>query len=184
MEKEELKCDYLDWLYSIVCDDQYSKNQTYRLLFEHLYRIDFQYTMDMDANRAEDGVNLRYDFGEEFGYPESLICEYLDDRPCSVLEMIIALAIRCEVHIMSNPDLGDRVGQWFWEMIVNLGLGNMTDANFDEDYIDRRLYIFMNHEYDRDGKGGLFRIKTKRYDMRASDIWYQMCWYLDEVLNI
>lgn len=52
-----------------------------------------------------------------------MIASYLDNRPCSVLEMIIALAIRLEEHIMDDPDIGNRTGQWFWDMIVSLGLG-------------------------------------------------------------
>lgn len=40
------------------------------------------------------------------------------------LEMIIALAIRLEEHIMDDPDIGNRTGQWFWDMIVSLGLGS------------------------------------------------------------
>ena len=41
--------------------------------------------------------------------------------------MMIALAIRCEEHIMDDPDAGDRTGQWFWSMLVSLGLGSMDE---------------------------------------------------------
>ena len=44
-----------------------------------------------------------------------MISAYLDNKTCSVLEMMIALAIRCEEHIMDDPDVGNRTGQWFWK---------------------------------------------------------------------
>ena len=183
MTQEELNYEYLDWMYDIVCDDRYSNNLGYRKLFGYLYNTEFTYTLPMDGNRFEDGVNLRYRFGRERDLDQSMVASYLDFRPCSVLEMIIALALRCEDHIMDNPDLGNRVGQWFWEMIVNLGLGKMTDANFDPEYVDQVMYIFLNHQYDRDGTGGLFKIHDRTKDMRSAEIWYQMCWHLNEVLE-
>lgn len=183
MTKEELNYEYLDWMYNRVCNDRYSKKTRYRNLFAYLYNTDFEYTMPMDGNRAEDGVNLRYRFGREQGYPDSMIASYLDDRPCSVLEMMIALAIRCETYIMDNSEYGDRTGQWFWEMIVCLGLGHMTDENFDDRYADTIMDIFMNRKYAKNGKGGLFEIHDPSKDMRQTDIWYQMCFHLNEVLG-
>ena len=183
MTKEELNYEYLDWMYNRVCNDRYSKKTRYRNLFAYLYNTDFEYTMPMDGNRAEDGVNLRYRFGREQGYPDSMVASHLDDRPCSVLEMMIALAIRCETYIMDNSEYGDRTGQWFWEMIVCLGLGHMTDENFDDGYADTIMDIFMNRKYAKNGKGGLFEIHDPSKDMRQTDIWYQMCFHLNEVLG-
>lgn len=183
MIREDLNEIYLDWMYHIVCDDRYSTENTYRKLFDQLYNTEFTYTLPMDGNRFEDGVNLRYRFGRDNGYPDQVIATYLDYCPCSVLEMMIALSIRCEDHIMDNPELGNRVGQWFWQMIVNLGLGGMKDGNFDPEYVEERLDIFLNRKYTRDGDGALFRVHDPHRDMRTTDIWYQMCWYLDEVLD-
>ena len=109
-------------MYQLVFDGRYSKRLSYRKLLRELHRIEFTYSIPMDGNRAEDGVDLRYRFGYENGYSSSMISVYLDNRMCSVLEMMIALAIRCEEHIMDDPDIGNRTGQWFWNMIVNLGL--------------------------------------------------------------
>ena len=41
----------------------------------------------------------------------------------------------------------------------------------------------MNREYDSDGKGGLFTVKQSKYDMRTVEIWWQMNWYLDSILE-
>lgn len=180
MTETELTNRYLDWMYDIVCDNRYSKVE-YRKLFRSLYEAEFYYTLPMDGNRAEDGEELRYDFGRECGYSDVIVREYLDNRPCSVLEMMLALSIRCEEHIMTDDEYGDRVGQWFWEMIVSLKLGNMTDDRFDPDYVEHAIDIFLNRDYAPNGEGGLFTISDPSKDMREIDIWYQMCWYLNEI---
>lgn len=182
MTRDELNNAYFEWMYQLVCGEQHSKRLFYRKLLYLLHDMEFTYTIPMDENRAEDGTDLRYRFGYENAYESSMIATYLDDQPCSVLEMMVALAIRCEEHIMDDPDIGDRTGQWFWNMIVNLGLGSMGDTNFDRDQVEKIIHKFLNHEYKRNGEGGLFTVKHIRIDMRSVEIWYQMCWYLDENL--
>lgn len=137
--------------------------------------------MAMDGNRAEDGIAFRYRFGDENSYEQSQIATYIDNRPCSVLEMMMALSFRCEDQIMEDLEIGNRMGQWFWNMIVSLGLGSMNDEEFDKDYVDYVIDKFLNREYEPDGTGGLFTIKNCKYDLRTIDIWYQMCFYLDNV---
>ena len=116
------------------------------------------------------------------GYRDAMIAAYLDDSPCSVLEMMTALAVRCEEHIMTDPDVGNRTGQWFWQMITNLGLGDMTDSKFDRKYVDLVIQRFLDRTYEPDGKGGLFTIEHCPYDLRTVEIWYQLCWYLDKLI--
>lgn len=177
---EYVRSEYSRWMYELVCNENYT-NLSYRKLFAHLDSIDFRYTHPLDASRCEDGINLRYRFGREADIEDGRIAYILDDRPCSVLEMMIALAIRCEESIMIDSRYGDRTGQWFWEMLVNLELGNMNDRNYDSLYVDERLDIFMDRAYDKNGDGGcLFRIENPNRDMRSADIWYQMNWYLSE----
>lgn len=79
---------------------------------------------------------------------------------------------------MSDPDIGDRTGQWFWNMIVNLGLGNMSDDNFNKQYVKKIIKNFLDRHYEKNGKGGLFMIEAPSKDMRDIEIWYQMCMYL------
>lgn len=179
MTKEELNDRYLNWMYQLVCDDRYSKRTSYHQLFTYLYDRSFEFSIDLDGNRAADGEDLRYRFGSDQRYSDPLIARYLDDRPCSILEMMIALAIRCEEHIMEDADIGDRTGQWFWNMITSLGLGSMTDFRFDLDYVEEVVDRFLNRDYERNGKGSLFTIEHTNRDMRSVEIWYQMCMYLD-----
>lgn len=182
MTKNELNKKYFEWMYQLVCNEGYSKRLSYRKLLGRLHDTEFIYIIGMDGNRAEDGIDLRYRFGYEHKYEHPMVATYLDDRSCSVLEMLIALSIRCEEHIMDDPDIGNRTGQWFWNMIVNLGLGSMTDEKFDIRYVDEAISKFLNREYKRNGEGGLFTVKHCKHDLRTAEIWYQMCWYLDSVL--
>lgn len=181
MTKDELINRYFDWMYQLVVDDRYS-NQSYRKLFARLHDTEFTYMIPMDGNRAEDGIDLRYRFGRECSYNDAMVASYLDDRPCSILEMMIALSIRCEEHIMDDPDIGNRTGQWFWSMIVSLGLGFMNDARFDRDYVDDILARFLDRDYARNGEGGLFTVSHNQRDMRSIEIWYQMSCYLNEII--
>mgnify|MGYP002310225510 CR=1 FL=1 len=91
MTRDELNNAYFDWMYQLVCDDEYSRGLSYRKLLYLLHDTDFTFTIALDSNRYDDGIDLRYRFGNEQGYRDSMIASYLDNRPCSVLEMIIKI---------------------------------------------------------------------------------------------
>lgn len=174
--------EYFDWMYDLACKDRYPEQISYRKLFVLLHDTEFIYSIPRDKNRAEDGIDLRYRFSRLKGYEQDDIdiYQYLD-MPCSVLEMILALAIRCEETIMDDPSIGNRTQQWFWGMITNLGLGSMTDSRFDRDAANDILERFLDREYEPDGKGGLFTVRNCDSDLRDVEIWYQMCWYLNRI---
>lgn len=175
--------NYFAWMCNLVYNPKISRGVSYEKLLTTLNELDFVYIISQDSNRFEDGVNLRYRFGYENNIPDSEIETYLDNHPCSILEMMIALSLRCEEHIMGDDDIGNRTGQWFWNMIVNLGLGSMTDQRFDRDYVIFCIDRFINREYEPDGEGGLVTIPNCRQDLRTIEIWYQMMWYLSNVLR-
>lgn len=183
MTKNELNQLYFQWMCQLVCDGQYPMRRSYRKLLSYLNDFPYLPTFFMDHNRADDGVDLRYRFGYEESYERVMIAAFLDDRPCSMLEMMIALSIHCEESIMGDPDAGDRTGKWFWDMVDNLGLSKMSDDRYDKDLVNDILTRFIDREYQRDGHGGLFYIPHTHRDMRSAEIWYQMCWYLDEKLR-
>lgn len=164
---------YEQWLYDIVCKNLFSINTSYSQLLSYLSHREFTVVIPKDINRADDGVDLRLRY-------EMITGEYPNrGKPCSVLEMMIALAIRCEETIMDNPAYGDRTAQWFWSMIKNLGLYSMTDNRFDFEYASFVVDRFLNREYEPNGEGGLFKINNCKYDLRTIEIWYQLCWYLE-----
>ncbi|MCC8097156.1 MAG: hypothetical protein LIO44_01040 [Eubacterium sp.] len=154
---------------------------SFKKLLKHLHKIEFIFTIPMDDNRAADGRNLRWRFGYEKEYDPAAVQVMLDCRPCSVLEMMIALAVRCEEHIMGDPEIGDRTGLWFWCMLQNLYLDRMYDSHYDEKYVDEVISKFLNREYEPDGEGGLFTVRNCGRDLRNMEIWSQMCLYLNRV---
>jgi hypothetical protein len=169
------KQEYFEWLCGIVGVEKDFGYVSFEKLVAYLHTIPFTYCIPRDSNRAEDGISLRYRFEYETGL-------YVDDdSPCSVFEMMVALAIKCE-ESMDEPTIGDRTGQWFWRMLSNLGLGFMSDDIFDSSYIDKVISRFLNREYEPDGRGGLFTIRNCEYDLRDVEIWYQFCWYLDNIM--
>lgn len=176
MTQSRLINEYFEWMCDLVHGDAYYK------LLSQLYDIDFTYIIPLDGNRADDGIDLRYRFGYERNHADAMIATYLDVRPCSVLEMMIALAIRCEDHIMDDPDLGNRTDQWFWNMIESLGLSDMDNNHYDEDRVSEIIDIFLNRDYERDGRGGLFTVVDCERDLRSVEIWYQLHRYLRDIL--
>lgn len=178
-----LKNEYFEWLCGLVGNNNKPKGVSYRKLLMQLHNTEFRYSIKRDQNRADDGIDLRYRFAltREYEYSTELVLDVLEG-PCSVLEMMIALANRCEQTIMDDPNIGDRTGQWFWGMVRNLGLGAMLDSRYDKALVRDTLERLLNREYEPDGTGGLFRIRDCDRDLRTVEIWYQLCWYLDSIV--
>lgn len=184
--------EYFNWLYTIMCEERPGVRTSYRKLFYLLHDIQFKYSqlIPLDANRESDGKALRYRFSKIQGHDdisEEVFDEleyglaYIFNGGCSVLEMIVALAIRCEETIMDDPRYGDRTRQWFWQMLKNIGLSTMTDDQFDEVHAVNKINNFIFRNYEPDGKGGLFYIRDCKTDLREIEIWQQLCWYLNTI---
>ena len=176
MTRRDIIDEYFIWLSDLVHRDGFE------YLLSRLHRTEFSYVISNDQNRAEDGEALRYRFALD-RYPDDpprMITDILD-CPCSVLEMMIALAIRCEEDFMDDPNVGIRTSQWFWSMVTSLGLSAMYDSRYDEEYVDYVLERFLKRCYEPNGRGGLFIVRHCDSDMRDAEIWHQLCWYLDEI---
>lgn len=172
---------YLKWIYTLVFPTP-SKGLYHRLC-DYLYRTDFRFSIPMDMNRESDGIELRYRFAYEYSLDRRVIASELDNKPCSVLEMMAALALRCEEGVMGDPGKGNRTNRWFWEMIVSMGLNTMTDDRYDERYVKGVIERMLDRAYPANGRGGLFTVRHSSHDMRKAEIWYQMCWHMDELLS-
>ena len=172
--------EYFEWLVDLVCNDRFSEQISFKKLLAHLHDTEFEYSLRMDRNRACDGIDLRYRFTYDRNYPDHVI----DSLPewCSVLEMMVALSIRCEEYIMSDPGVGDRTSQWFWEMLTTMGLGSFYGDQYDEDAVEHIVRRFLDREYDPDGRGGLFCVRDNDVDMRDIEIWHQLLIYLNSIV--
>lgn len=172
--------DYFDWLYHLVCNDKYYNKISYRKLLYFLDSVDYIPNLQMDDNRRIDGIDFRYHYGYEYGYSKEEIDQLFNNKNCSMLEMMIALSTRVEEQITSELIFGNRTSQWFWGMIVSLGLGKMNDEYFNERYCLNAIDRFMRNDYEPNGHGGLFTLNNPPADLRTVDIWCQFMWYLNE----
>lgn len=161
---------YLDWLLQFVLYDEYDNNVN-RDLTSKLFDIDFRWIIDRDENRAGWGIALRDRFTYETGIPSAAF----DGKPCSVLEMLIALAIDMD-NIMYDDAFGPRIYKWFWLFLENLGIKNGVKCH----NLEEKLDIFMDRKYSKEGKGNIIYLQNCTRDLRKVEIWYQICWFIDE----
>ena len=180
MYKDEIDNEYFSWLYNIVAGRRFAKGISYTKVLFQLHDTEFRWTIPKDKNRAGDGIELRRRYSMEMGFDPDYFDDYLDG-PCSIFEMMVALAIRCEETIMDDPSKGDRTSHWFWEMLTSLGLGSMDNSRYDPEYVDDVTERFLSRDYDPNGCGGLFTIRNCKFDLRETEIWIQLLWYLDTI---
>lgn len=132
--------DYFAWLVDKIGGGMLGR-ESYWLLLNHLHRMDYIWREPMDENRAIDGISLRRAYLDE--------CRITDisfeDEPCSVLELFVALAIRCEdtMHTIFGPD---ETWKWFWRWMEGLGLDHCEDWNFDRRYVDEKIGEFLDQK--------------------------------------
>lgn len=147
----------------------------YIYLCDRMLDTKFIYFVGNDCNRAEDGLSLRVEFEHVNG-----IISDIDDE-CTVLEMFVKLAIRCDEDVMYDAEYGNRVDKWFWEFLDGLGLTKFNNRNYVSEDVDRILDDFNNRHYGKKGgRGCAFEVKKPLRDMSTTEIWYQMMWWLNE----
>lgn len=168
---------YFQWLCDIV------RMSDSNMLLEYLYNTPYIPYFKMDENRAGDGEELRTSYILNV-QPENKDA-FLRDmkyKQCNMLEMLIGLATRME-NTAEDPAYGNRTKQWFWDMVVTMGLGEMVDSEFDPLWVSAVIERFLENKYTPSGKGGLFYVKENKRDMRKLDIWMQANIYLNHVLS-
>lgn len=162
---------YLHWLYSQVGDVKVrNKSRTYWDLLAQLYSKQFVWFIPNDDNRVLDGIDLRHEFilDAGVGFDNDWLA-----RPCSILELCVALSRRLAFEGEGQPSA------WFWVLMTNLGLQHCTDRpKYDQSEVDARLDAVIWRTYEPDGRGGLFPLRYPSKDQREVELWYQMNAYL------
>ena len=115
-----------------------------------------------DDSRVSDGLALR----RRYKGP-------IDILECSVLEVVIALAIRMENEYIGDPSI-NQIKSTFIRLIDNLGLIK------NKNNIYERLNMFVKRAYAPNGVGGLFPLKRTLRDQRDVDLWGQMNEWISE----
>lgn len=155
---------YFEWLCNKI-----GYNEDYDALLRYLIDVDFICVHPMDENRAADGLYLRKEFMDE----EAVRGNPFENKECSVLEMMVALAYRLEYSVMGDPSLGI-----FWRMIHNLGLDETGNVDMWNDILQGWM---TRDAIEYDGRGGLFPLEDPREDQADVEIWGQAMNWLNEM---
>lgn len=109
-------------------------------LARYLFQVDYIWTIPMDKNRAQDGIDLRCLYANLNRLEEDIF----GDKPCSMLEFLIAFAMRIENDFMGKAG-EDNTPRWFYDMLTSLGIA--VDLKiFDRARVDHALVKFFNHQ--------------------------------------
>lgn len=163
-----LKEKYFYWLCSLVGLERNQRAKQPFLHLQFLHEKEFYHIIRDDANRELDGQALRVRFGDEYDVTDAV--QKLAG-PCSMLEMMVGLALRME-ELMDGTVDDASPERWFWEMMTNLEIA-------DDDF-ERTVENCIDRNYDMDGYGSLFPIHRPEQDMREVPVWMQMNAYLIE----
>lgn len=166
--------DYFAYLIELVFPNEQERTD-YLYLLQTLHTYDYHPSLERDVNRVFDALQLR-----EAVKDRLINVSQLNDRCCTMLEMMAALANRIEDTIMYDPEYGNRISIWFKEMLFSLGLLDMNNYNFNSEYVDHCINRFNNRMYQKNGYGSLFTVNDPNIDMRDYEIWYQMQAYISE----
>ena len=169
---------YFQWLIEKVHGYE-PRFADYSNLLDFLYLTDYRCHKCKDGDdhdRYRDGLALRERFRKVSNNQSFL---FSPEKKCSVLEMLIALAEKCDRDIMGIP-LESNGWKWFWEMLDNLGLYKQTDSNFSQYDVQHTLDIWMDRQYDSYGNGGIFPSIDSHTDQRTISTWLQLMMYIND----
>lgn len=164
---------YYEWLTDMLPGWRGSHSRLLRQLFETPFRC----TMETDSNRLGDGMELRSRFCWDCGYSADVRNELKARRECGVLEVMIAMAMRCEEEFMTLYTEDELIERWVGWMIRSMEIDRFDDEMYDPDAVEAALQAMMRRDYSPDGRGSLFYVPGFRGDLRQIDLWEQMmCW--------
>lgn len=177
----DIKKEYYDYLRNIIQLDS-----DYNNLIDYLYSTEFKTVVPDDNNRAIDGMDLRYRFLYEAGADEQSAMIIKDTElagPCTVLEMMIALAIKMDEELLYDWELGPRQHIWFYQMLKSMHIDKYTNDRFEDILVYKAVTDMMLYNIAANGSGGLFTFRNVDIDARDLSIWYQMNHYVTYELN-
>ena len=188
--------EYFNWLCKIVGADEFGPFRPYHNLLVRLFQTDFNEIRPFDNNRAVNGKYLRYyfdynrdDFASNDPAPYHNNGDFYyqtQNIPCSILEMMIALAKDIDVQYLYSTNC--RLLIWFWIMVESMGLANKIDGywNIESDCseVDWILRAFNLNAYELSPTGDyyptvlLFPIRNIEGYQQVQNVWEQMLiWY-------
>lgn len=156
---------YFNWLMDII-----GGPGEYEDFIKLLYNTEYYSNIPNDQNRAVDGLELRYYYEKETG----LLCE--KTGPCSVLEMMIKLAMRTENGFLFDQKVGNRTNLWFWEMFSNAGFDKIA-KNGQKKWANAH---FLDKFLARETGTYFFKMAKSPENFGEMEVWEQLCRYISE----
>lgn len=157
------------------------RKRGYSNLMEQLHHTEYTWGLiQKDENRAADGMKFRDEYWDSLcGNAPNSLYEDILDTPCSVLEMLVGLAIRVDTEYIGNPK-DPRPDIFFWEMCCNLGLKDYKNSAYKREKVDVILQNWLTKNHNYNGFGTIFPVSHPINDHREMEIWSQMMEYLTE----
>ena len=172
--------EYFRWLSDLI-----GGHGQHGYVLRDLFWASFRATVPHDENRVEDGLAFRQEFLNDDTTSNTRLPEPVKGS-CSIMELMMGLSRRMD-HQLYDPDWPERYRPYFWDMLKNIGLWDITDGYYLDypresiDIVKTSIARINDRTYDSDGSnGGLFPLKIWKGDQREVELWYQMMNYLME----
>ena len=165
MTRDERK--YFNFLVEAVELD--GKTEQYSMLLEHLFSVPFELNehFELDEDRVRNGIDMRENWAERH-VSRAFRDEFLDGfgPGISALEFFVVMS----KQISDTLYFDEKLGEFFWQMMKNLGLDCMNDEEFDQEIVNKILINLWLRKFNRDGSGGgLFCVPNCKFDMKKLD---------------
>lgn len=194
-----IKKSYFNYLLAIITDQNHDALNEYEKLCTLLHNTPYVVMNPMDENRVRDVDALRDKWLDNARVKdEHLRMEYAKDinnDSVSMLEMLIALAIRVNDYILADPTKPELPANLFWNFIDNLVeygsfgtkyhtaaeiLKDDTWCDFASDTMAACLNRVNTRTYHSDGTGGLFPLRNPKINQRKEELWTCCVAYINE----
>lgn len=183
MTRRQTGDPYFDWLCIKIGVNPNNPRRNYGEMVRMLHGINYIPVLEMDENRATDGIQLRVDFMDIHGpYGSST-----NRGPCTMLEFLIGVAMKMN-FLMGEEENHHRTEWYFWRLIRHMGLRKFTDDHWNYDngelFVEDAVDRVINRKYLPSGEGGLFPLRGYYEDQTKCEIWKQMQYWLSENSDI
>lgn len=169
--------NYRGWLESFTIDETMSRTRRpkYSMMLAKLWTIPYRGLVGNDRDREEECMELRNRYASTTG-------NSVPNGQPRVLEMLIALSMRM-FDVMQDTGVYNSVSRWFWEIVDNIGIGDLDDDFYvgrgGDEVISATVREILLGSGRKGQKGGWFYLP----DWQDTEIWYQMNEYLKTVIK-
>lgn len=176
--------DYHNWIISLVDSEDHYLAREYSQLMGFLDDYSFKWVLKLDEDRAKDGIQLRKEYDFEYSRGDISIYDELFDVPCSVLEMLVALSLRCYDEFLSGFDVKKVTPhKVFLHILTSLDLFSETNNRFSYEKCVKNVKSFIEKLHVNGRYLTVFKIDPKVANPHKMELWWQMQRYIDSYFD-